>query len=128
MRWFPRKLEALPCRIDLPLIFDSLAGAGLAHDFHELANASKRPVERSSVPLGDGCVRDSQSQEQSSRGKILQSGGLNAESDGASAIDVINGSAEFEALGPRRNRGKQDHRIGAIGFTFPNGAKPGFFH
>ena len=47
---FPGKLEPLPGRIDLALIFDTLTRAGLAHNFHILANAPKRPVEDSSVP------------------------------------------------------------------------------
>ena len=54
-------------------------------------------------------------------------GGLNAECDRTPPIDVVNGGAQFEFLGSRCNRRKQDQWIRAIGLTFPDGAETSFF-
>src|SRR6266568_2184852 len=104
-RWLaglPGKLEALPRRIDFSLIFHSLTGGSAANDVDVLAGAAQRTIECASVPGGDSLVRDAKTQEQPSSRKVLQRGRLDAQSDCAAAIDMIDSGSQLERASARR--------------------------
>src|SRR2546426_5638548 len=127
MTGLPGKLEALPRRIDFSLVFDSFPRSGAPDDVDVLLRPAQRTIERASVPCGDRLVGDAETQKQPASREVLQRGGLNPQSDRTAPVNVINGRPHLERARPRRNSRKQNQRVRAVRFAFPERAKPGLF-
>ena len=124
MARLPRELEALAGVVDLPGVFDALAGGGFPHDLDVFAGAGERVVEDPAMPRGNGFIRDPEPQEEPSAGHVLERGGLDPERHRAPPVDVIDGGAELQRPRAGGHAGKEHHRVGAVGFPFPEGAEP----
>ena len=128
MAGLPGKLEALPRRIDLALVFDPLSGGGQANDIDVFAGAAQRAVKRASVPGGNRLVGHAEPQQKSPAREVLQGSGLDSQSDRTAAVNMINGRPHFERASARRDCRKQNQRVGAVRFAFPECAEAGLLN
>ena len=117
----------MTCRVDFALILDPFSRGSLPNDFNVLARAAQRAVECAAVPGRNRLIGDSETQEKPSSGKILKRGRLNSQRDGAPAVDVIDSRSQIQLPCARRDSGKKDEGIGAVGLALPERAKAGLF-
>src|SRR5262245_38970343 len=75
------------------------------------------------MPAGDAFVRNSQTEQQTPTGEILQGRRLDSQSHRATTIDVIDGCPQFDFLSPARNRGQHYDGVGAVRLAFPKSSE-----
>ena len=119
----PRELKSFASLVNLSLIFNSLTGGDFADDVDILTRPLERPVEDPAMPGGDALIGDTESEQQSSAGEILQRRRLNSQGHRTAAIYMVDGGSQFNLPGPARHRREHNDRIRAVRLPFPKSAE-----